>query len=107
MPVEITEHLIPLIIFYIFLGGMGLAGFKSWLNYRARKTGSIDPADVEHLTEAVDNLRQQAELLRGEFSELYERVEFTERMLSRGRTEDHNGQVASGERESRIGNRNR
>lgn len=86
MPVEIAELVVPL-IGIILVGGMGLAGFKSWLAYRAHKTGSIDSADVEHLIEAVDNLRQQAELMREDFSELYERVEFTERMLSRGSTE--------------------
>ena len=86
MPVEIAELVVPLIA-VILLGGMGLAGFKSWLTYRARKMGSIDSADVEQLAEAVDNLRQQAELMREDFSELNERVEFTERMLSRGSEE--------------------
>lgn len=87
MPVSIAELVIPLIA-VIFVSGIGLAGFKSWLTYRARKTGSIDSADVEHLVEAVDNLRQQAEVFREEFSELHERMEFTERMLSRGRAGD-------------------
>ncbi len=44
--------------------------------------------DVEHLADGVDNLRAEVELLRNEFHELNERMDFTERLLERPKTEE-------------------
>ncbi len=44
--------------------------------------------EVEQLTETVDDLRAELGLLRGEFADLNERVDFTERLLERPKTEE-------------------
>ncbi len=44
--------------------------------------------DVEQLADGVDNLRAEVELLRNEFHELNERMDFTERLLERPKTEE-------------------
>ncbi len=44
--------------------------------------------EVEQLTETVDDLRAELGLLRGEFANLNERVDFTERLLERPKTEE-------------------
>ncbi len=51
---------------------------------RTRVSGS---AQQERLADAVDNLRAEVGLLREEFLELNERVDFTERLLERPKTE--------------------
>ena len=63
-------------------GGAILIGLK--MHYRHledSRLGGAAQEDVEHLTEVVDNLRVEVELLN-------ERVEFTERLLERPKTED-------------------
>jgi predicted nuclease with TOPRIM domain len=45
----------------------------------------------ERLVEAVTSLRDEVRMLREEFGELYERVEFAERLLTRGRADGELG----------------
>ncbi len=42
----------------------------------------------EHLADGVDSLRAEVELLRDEFHKLDERMDFTERLLERPKTEE-------------------
>ncbi len=49
---------------------------------RTRVSGSAQQ-EAERLANAVDNLRSEVGLLRDEFLELNERVDFTERLLER------------------------
>ena len=44
--------------------------------------------EAEYLADAVDNLRTEVELLREEFLKLDERMDFTERLLERPKTEE-------------------
>ncbi len=82
---------------YIFMGFFTpilillaiLIGMK--MHYRhlenTRLSGSAHQ-EGEHLADAVENLRTEFELLRSEVLELNERVEFTERLLERPKTEE-------------------
>ena len=83
MSPEILEFLAP-VVGVIGLGIIILIGMKMRFTHlqRTRVSGSA-PQEVERLADAVDNLRAEVGLLRDEFLELNERVDFTERLLER------------------------
>ncbi len=84
---EIIELLAPISAFAV-LGGSVLIGMKMrYTHIQRTRLGGSAQQDVERLTEAVDNLSAQVGLLRDQFLELNERVEFTERLLERPRSE--------------------
>jgi len=75
---------IGVIIGMLTLGSFTLIGLRMYLGYKTRRlelTGGALPA---HLEEAIDELRQEVQALRGDVGELHERVDFAERLLTRG-----------------------
>ncbi len=85
---ELIEAL-GVIVAITSIGTMILIGMKMRLNARLHASSNQnhdekDREEVERLGEAVDNLHDQLRLMRDEFSELHERVDFAERLLSRG-----------------------
>ena len=68
----------------ISIGTMILIGMKMRLNARLRESSGTDNEELERLGDTVDNLHEQVRLMRDEFAELNERVDFTERLLARG-----------------------
>jgi predicted nuclease with TOPRIM domain len=77
MPPELAESIGP-VLAILGVGSMILVGMK--LRY-----------SQERLVEAVTSLRDEVRMLREEFGELYERVEFAERLLTRGRADGELG----------------
>ncbi len=90
MTTEIMEILAGIIIATTFVGG-GFTLLIMKMRYRhledKRVSGGAQQ-EGEHLADSVDNLRAEFELLRNEFLELNERVDFTERLLERPKTEE-------------------
>lgn len=82
MPVEIIEPIATL-FGVLGMGTIGLFALKAWLNARGRR-GQISSEELERLTDAVESLREQVQTVREEHGELFERVEFAERMLAKG-----------------------
>ncbi|MCZ6759939.1 MAG: hypothetical protein O7D29_06150 [Gemmatimonadetes bacterium] len=73
------------IIIVLGIACMGYAGFSAWVRHRPQQLrGEVSREDFAELLESVEGLREQVELMREEHSELFERVEFTERLLSKG-----------------------
>jgi len=71
------------------IGSMILIGMKIRYNHlRETRFGQGAQADVDRLTEDVATLHDEVRLLRQDFSELYERIEFAERLLTRGQVQD-------------------
>ena len=89
MTTEIMEILAGIIIATTFVGG-GFTLLIVKMRYRhledKRLSGGAQQ-EVEHLADAVDNLRTEFGLLHSEVEKLNERVEFTERLLERPKTE--------------------
>ena len=88
MPPHLVEAIAPLIAI-MSVGTMVLICMKMRLTARLNSSSNENRAEkdreeVERLGEAVDNLHDQVRLMRDEFSELHERVDFAERLLSRG-----------------------
>ena len=64
-----------------------LAGIKMRFNHKLRMR-EMPAGENERLTEAVEQLQDEVRLMREEFTDLHERVDFTERILSEGRARD-------------------
>ena len=81
-----VEYFIPI----FFLGGVfTLIGMK--MRYSHLDDAGVSGGtsrEVEHLADTVDGLRAEVELLRQEHHELNERMDFTERLLERPKTEE-------------------
>ncbi len=81
-PAEILVVVIPILA---VVGSFILIGSKGWANHEL-KMRETPGGDNERLTEAVQQLHDEVSSMREEFAELNERVDFTERMLSEGRS---------------------
>jgi hypothetical protein len=67
-------------------GGIILAGMKIRYNYLAQtRLHRADKDDVDRLASEVESLRSEVIVMREGLVELGERVDFTERMLARGK----------------------
>jgi hypothetical protein len=70
------------------LGSMILIGLKMrYTHLRHTRHPQVEQEAMERLTEDVAGLRDDVRILREEFVDLYERVEFAERVLTRGRAD--------------------
>ncbi len=88
MPPELIEVLAPGVVI-LSIGTMVLVGMKMRLTARIHESSNQnrvekDREEVERLTDTVDALHEQVRLMRDEFTDLHERVDFAERLLSRG-----------------------
>ena len=88
MPPELLEVLAPVVVI-LSIGTMVLVGMKMRLTARLHESSNQnrvekDRDEVDRLTEAVDALHEQVRMMRDEFTDLHERVDFAERLLSRG-----------------------
>ncbi len=87
MSPEVLEILAPFFALVGF-GGAILIGMKMRYTHLQRtRAGGSAQQEVERLADAVDTLRAEVGLLRDEFLELNERLEFTERLLERPRAD--------------------
>jgi len=86
MTPDILEIIGPL-IGAVSIGAMILIGMK--IRYTHQERTRLDPAadDLRVLTDTVSGLRDEVGALREEMTELNERVDFAERLLTRGRPE--------------------
>lgn len=66
------------------VAGAVLTGMKMRYNYLAKIKTAEPSEDVQRLTDAVETLNENMQLLRDEMLELQERVTFAERLLSKG-----------------------
>ena len=79
------------------IGTMILIGMKMrYTHLRHSKLEKGAGQEVEQLTEAVDSLRDEVRELREGMVDLYERVEFTERMLTQGQAKGDQGALPGG-----------
>ena len=67
------------------VSGCGLLGLKIWSNHQLKMRETPD-RDNRGLTEAVQQLSDEAGSMREAITDLHERMDFTERMLSEVRS---------------------
>jgi hypothetical protein len=86
MDFEIAR-LIALLIPLAMTGGAALIGWRMWLAHKARLQSGEDPAWLHQLTGEMEALQGDVQTLRDAVLELHERVDFAERLLTRGETQ--------------------
>ena len=64
--------------------GSILIGARMWLRSKADRLNLAGRDEFERLTEAVDNLHERMQFVQDEIGELHERVDFAERLLTKG-----------------------
>ena len=84
MDPHIAEIVGP-ILALLGLGTFTLIGMRMLLTYRARRLEITAQAASPQLEGLVDDLRQEVQALRGDVADLHERVDFAERLLTKGR----------------------
>ncbi len=89
MTPELMNILREIIIGAISVGGvLTLIGMKMRHSHlRDTRAAAAPRQEVERLADTVDNLHAELGLLREDFRALNERVDFTERLLERPKTE--------------------
>lgn len=78
----------------VILGTMSLIGMRIWLGHKRERLRLGDPGERDRLAESVANLHDQVRLLREEMGEVHERLDFAERLLTRGREPRSSGEPA-------------
>lgn len=83
MPPQIID-VIPAVMVLTTLGTIFLVGMKMRLSAKLQVQKGSKSEEVERLADAVDGLHEEVRMLREEYTELHERMDFAERMLSSG-----------------------
>jgi hypothetical protein len=68
----------------VTLFGSALLGWRMWLRSKTERMNLAGRDDIERLIEAVDALHERVHFMQEEMGELNERVDFAERLLSKG-----------------------
>jgi hypothetical protein len=94
MPPDVIEMIAPLIAI-LGVGSMVLIGMKMRLSAKVQLQQGSKKEDVERLADTVEGLHDEVRMLREEYAELHERMDFAERMLSSGKPGKGLGEQAS------------
>ena len=84
MPPQIIEVIGPVMVLTT-IGTIFLIGMKMRLSAKVQLQKGSKSEEVERLADAVDGLHEEVRMLREEYTELQERMDFAERMLSTGK----------------------
>ncbi len=87
MPPEIIEFIAPLTIITT-IGTMCLIGMKMRLSAKTNLQQASKGEELDRLTDAVEGLTEEMRMLRDDYGELHDRVDFAERLLARGKSPD-------------------
>ena len=94
MPPQIID-VIPAVMVLTTIGTIFLVGMKMRLSAKLQLQKGSKSEEVERLADAVDGLHEEVRMLREEYTELHERMDFAERMLSSGQPRRALGEQAS------------
>ncbi len=94
MPPEIWLYSLGRLAALVSVGVFTVLGMSMWYKHRESRSNQIGADEFERLTEAVESLHEQTAILRDEFQDLHERVDFAERVLSQGRQDRRLSELA-------------
>ncbi len=84
MPQAVIEAIAPLLAM-LGVGTFTIIGMKIWLSAKTERLRlQANETGTAQLAEAVEELRDQMLSVRDEVAELHERMDFTERVLTKG-----------------------
>jgi hypothetical protein len=79
------EEAVVALVMSLAVGGFGLIGLRTFLDYRIKRLQAQGGGEAPRaLEDGLAELKDQMYQLRGEVADLQERLEFTERVLTRG-----------------------
>jgi PleD family two-component response regulator len=81
MPPEIAFP----ILFAAIIGSSGLTGVLVWLAMRTGRRGELGRDETDRLREALESVNERLFELRDSVTELHERMDFAERLLTKGK----------------------
>jgi hypothetical protein len=84
MDMDILLAVILITTVTVTLCGSILIGTRMWLRAKTERMSLGGRGDIERLTAAVESLHEQTQFLQEEIGELHERVDFAERLLTKG-----------------------
>ncbi len=87
MPPDIIEFIAPL-MGVTSVGIMILIGMKMRLSAKVKLQQGSKGEELDRLTDAVEGLTEEIRMLRDEYGELHDRMDFAERLLVRGKSPD-------------------
>lgn len=87
MSPDVAELIAPLIAL-LGLGSFVLIGMKLRYNHLRDTKHAASRQEIDRLTQAVELLHDDVRVMRDEIVDLGERVDFAERVLAHGRSED-------------------
>ena len=79
MPEEVA-----ILIFTCMVGTFTLVGLKILISARKTRHGEIGKEEVQRLAETVEGMQDQMYQVRDAVAELHERMDFAERLLTKG-----------------------
>jgi len=80
MPEEVA-----ILIFTAMVGTFSLFGLKILFSARRTRHGEIGKEEVQRLADTVEGLQDEMYRVRDAVAELHERVDFAERLLTKGK----------------------
>ncbi len=95
MPPDVMIEAIGPLIAVISIGTMTLIGMKMRLNAKAKLQQGSKAEDLDQLTDVAEGLTEEIRLLRDEYGELHDRVDFAERLLARGSPHEARERIAT------------
>ena len=78
-------EIIAILTAFFGSGTFLLIGLKMFFNHRARRFTGTGGEEVRQLQDTVEDLRRDLADTRAELADVHERVDFAERLLTRGR----------------------
>lgn len=78
MPTSVSD---VLILLAAVIGSGSIVGVGMWLYFRVRRLED-ENKDLVQLTERIDALRDQLAAVQEQVGDLYERIDFTERVMA-------------------------
>lgn len=82
-PVEF--EMLAVLTGFLGTGTLLLIGLKMFLSYRAKRFANPENEHLSQLVESVEDLRRDLVDTRAELADVHERVDFTERLLTKAR----------------------
>ena len=82
MPPELIDAIAPLVGMFLF-GSFTLVGMRIWFGAR-RDRQQLSGGDTDALRQLIREIQEQIDGLREEHAELFERLDFAERVLTQG-----------------------
>ena len=88
MPPEFIINAVGGLTAIITIGTMVLVGMKMRLSAKVRLQQGSKGEELDRLTDAVEGLTEEMRMLRDDYGELHDRVDFAERLLARANSPD-------------------